>query len=341
LLSKELFDAPLGLPDFPELKSVRAIGMSDPPELAAKLREIFDYTNTFYHQPPHLDITKPAESDFGRYDFILSSEVMEHVPPPVEHSFANLYRLLKPDGFLMLTVPYRIDGKTVEHFPELYEYTLAMLGGRTVLVNRRRDGSIETFENLCFHGGDGSTLEMRVFSEESLTRVLRGAGFRDVHIAAENIPEFGVLHAHAWSLPVIARKAPHSVAVRDIALAYRDARRRLQTIEQQLCTLQSDYQKYAEFHARSQKEMERDLADRTDWARKMESDLEERTRWAHSLEKEIEDALREFHRVQQSEAQAWEKVKALERDVARNQAALDHLRRGLWTRVGRKLGLSD
>ncbi len=341
LLSRELFDAPLALPDFPLLKSVRAAGMSDPPELASPLTKIFDYTNTFYHQPPRLDITQPEGTELGRYDFILSSEVMEHVPGPVEHSFRNLYRMLKPDGFLVLTVPYRIDGKTIEHFTELHEYTLAKLGGRTMLVNRRRDGTVEVFDNLCFHGGDGSTLEMRVFSEESLKDVLIRAGFSDVHIASENVPEFGVLHSDAWSLPLVARKAPHRVAVRDIALAYRDARRRLHTVERQLCSLESDYQKYIEFHQRSQKEMERDLADRTEWARKMESDLEERTKWAHSLEKENEESLREFHRVQASETEAWEKIKALERDLAANQAALDRLRRRLWTRVGRRLGVAE
>jgi SAM-dependent methyltransferase len=164
LLSREMFGVELALPYFPELKSVRGIGMSDPPNLAPRLAEKFDYTNTFYHQAPLLDITNPAESDLGRYDFILSSEVMEHVPPPVEDAFRNLYRLLKPDGLLLLTVPYSIEARTREHFPELFEYALASPGGKTVLVNRRRDGSMEVFENLCFHGGDGSTLEMRVFT---------------------------------------------------------------------------------------------------------------------------------------------------------------------------------
>ena len=80
----------------------------------------FDYTNTFYHQAPRLDINHPAPNDFGRYDFIISSEVMEHVPQPVEKAFENLYRMLKPDGLLVLTVPYTIDGRTIEHFPQLH-----------------------------------------------------------------------------------------------------------------------------------------------------------------------------------------------------------------------------
>ena len=126
---------------------------------------------------------------------------MEHVPPPVERAFMNLNRMLKPDGMLLLTVPYTIDGRTAEHFPELHEYALAAPGGRTVLVNRRRDGSLEVFENLSFHGGDGSTLEMRVFTETSLKETLAAAGFASVHIASEDVPEFGVQHEETWSLP--------------------------------------------------------------------------------------------------------------------------------------------
>src|SRR5579871_1544508 len=95
LLSKEVFGVPLTLPEFPVLKSVRGIGMSDSPDLAARLSEKFDYTNTFYHQAPFFDVSQPDPRDEGRYDFILTSEVMEHVPPPVERSFAALYRMLK------------------------------------------------------------------------------------------------------------------------------------------------------------------------------------------------------------------------------------------------------
>ncbi len=37
-------------------------------------------------------------------------------------------------------------------------------------------GAMEVFEDLCFHGGDGSTLELRVYSEESLKAILAGRG---------------------------------------------------------------------------------------------------------------------------------------------------------------------
>ncbi len=108
-LSNEAFGVPLALPDFPEMKGLRGFGMSDPPSLSSQLEKKFDYTNTFYHQPPTIDITNPPESEWGRYDFIVSSEVMEHVPAPLDKAFANLYRLLKPNGVLLLTVPYGLD----------------------------------------------------------------------------------------------------------------------------------------------------------------------------------------------------------------------------------------
>ena len=118
--------------------------------------------------------------------------------------------MLKPDGLLLLTTPYNLGGKTAEHFPDLYQYTLASPGGRAVLVNRRRDGAIswsKSSENLSLpRCGPGSTLEMRTFTEESLREIFRGAGFESVRFATETWPEFGIAHAGEWSLPMSARK---------------------------------------------------------------------------------------------------------------------------------------
>ena len=272
-MSREIFGVELALPHMPALKNVRGFGMSDPAPLAARIGEKFDYTNTFYHQPPMLDITQPAEEEWGSYDFILSSEVMEHVPPPVEQAFANLYRLLKPNGLLLLTVPYSLEPRTTEHYPDLHEYALAAPGGRTVLVNRRRDGSIEVFENLCFHGGDGSTLEMRVFTEASLKAVLAGAGFDEVHIASENSAEFGVDHAETWSLPMVARKGRFVPPAADIVQSYAAASRRIAQVEKELEIIRGEYTRYIAFHEQSHKEMERLLEERAAWAQGLDREL--------------------------------------------------------------------
>ena len=304
LLSEELFGWQMALPGFPLLKSIRAIGMTDPPELARALAEKFDYANTFYHQAPRLDLTQPDERDFGRYDLILSSEVLEHVPAPVESAFCNLSRLLKPDGLLLFTTPYGLGDPTIEHFPELHEYALATLGGRAVLVNRRRDGSIEIFEDLVFHEGDGSTLEMRKFRQGSLVEILRNAGFTSVHFATENRPEWGVEHAQNWSLPIAARKGSLSVSVREVAGGYVAASRRAARAEHEFAALKGDYERFVAYHDQREAELMRELEKRTQWARGEQES-------AAKLERELEETRSAFNRTQRS----------------------------FWTRVGRKLGL--
>jgi SAM-dependent methyltransferase len=324
LLSEELLGIPMTLAEFPVLKGIRGIGMSDSPELAETLAQKLDYTNTFYHQAPQFDVTKPDPDDFGRYDFILSSEVMEHVPPPVEDSFANLFRLLKPDGLLIMTTPYTLGGKTREHFPDLHDFTLVSLSAKTVLVNRRRDGSIETFEDLVFHGGPGSTVEMRVFTEESLRENLLDAGFSNVRIATENVPEFGVEHAENWSLPIVARKGKFHPPAAEMAREYRNAHRLAVHFEQQLTQLQGEYEGYAAHHEAWHKETTRQLVERYEWGLQLdrekaetERELTARTEWAQSLDREIAD-LRQ-------------RLEAAEAARARFVASK-------WTRLGRRLG---
>ncbi len=288
LLSEEMLGIPMTLTDFPVLKGIRGIGMSDSDELAEKLAQKLDYTNTFYHQAPRFDAMHPDPNDFGRYDFILTSEVMEHVPQPVEQAFVNLFHLLKPDGLLIMTTPYTLGGKTKEHFPELHNFTLASLGEKTVLVNRRRDGSIEVFEDLVFHGGPGSTVEMRVFTEESLRDNLQRAGFSSVRVALEDVPEFGVEHAENWSLPIVARKGTFHPPVAELAREYRKLRHLAAHLENHIAELEGDYQRYVAHHEASHIEATRELAARHEWGSALDRELSARTEWALSLEHQIE-----------------------------------------------------
>jgi SAM-dependent methyltransferase len=324
LLSEELLGLPMTLAEFPVLKGIRGIGMSDSPELAERLAHKLDYTNTFYHQAPRFDVTKPDPNDFGRYDFILSSEVMEHVPPPMEDAFANLFRLLKPDGLLIMTTPYGFGGKTKEHFPELHDFTLALLGAETVLVNRRRDGSIEVFEDLMFHGGPGSTVEMRLFTEEALRENLLGAGFSSVRVASENVPEFGVFHAGNWSLPIVARKGSFHPPTVELAREYRDAHRQAAHLERQLEQLKRDYERYVAHHEAWDKDTTRQLEERHQWGLKLEREKAEfereltaRTEWAQGLDLEIAD---------------------LRQRLEAANAAQNRFEASKWTRLGRRFG---
>jgi len=207
MLSIELFGAARTLPEFPKDKKVRGFGLSDALLYATPLEDKFDYTNTYYDRQPYLDITQPHPEQYGTYDFILSSDVFEHVAIPVERAFQEAFRLLKPHGVLCITVPSSAaDEDTVEYYPDLHEYSIVELGGEHVLVNRKKDKTLEVHQNLEFHGGIGATLVMRQFSQRDMAGKLRGSGFAQVEYLTESVPEFGIVLVGNWSLPLVARK---------------------------------------------------------------------------------------------------------------------------------------
>jgi SAM-dependent methyltransferase len=208
LLSMELFGRGLTAAGFPKLKSIRGMGMTDKPGYASILADKFDYTNTYYDQPPRFDFTARHPELYGTYDFILSADVLEHVAPPVERALEEICLLLKPDGFLAATVPCTPDDALREHFPELHEYRTIRLGESDVLVNRRRDGTLEAREDLVFHEGPGSTLEMRQFGRTGLRSKLLAAGFREVHYLLDDVPDAGILFDSYVSQALLARKQP-------------------------------------------------------------------------------------------------------------------------------------
>jgi SAM-dependent methyltransferase len=163
-------------------RQIAGLGMSDMPQLAGPLARAFAYTNTFLHREPFLDLTALPERAHGSVDFVVCSEVLEHVEPPVERAVAALHRLLRPGGLLVLTTPYSFEPATVEHFPELHDYRIEQGPDGLVLRNRTRAGVEQTFTDLVFHGGYGETLEMRLFAFSHLVALLQDAGFRDVSV---------------------------------------------------------------------------------------------------------------------------------------------------------------
>jgi SAM-dependent methyltransferase len=205
LLSLELFGRSLTLADFPKLRAIRGLGMTDKPGYAEILADKFDYTNTYYDREPRFDFTELHPQLAGTYDFILSSDVLEHIAPPVEHAIEEACRLLKPRGFLAVTVPCIATGMQ-EHFPNLHDYRVVPLGTTSVLVNRRRDGTLEVHDNLAFHGGHGAVLEMRLFAAAELRGALLASGFQEVDFMTSDVPDSGILFDPDVSQPLIARK---------------------------------------------------------------------------------------------------------------------------------------
>jgi SAM-dependent methyltransferase len=205
VLSTELFGKSLAIAEFPRLPGIKGAGMSDWNGYAVRLGKKFGYRNTFYHCEPKLDITSIDRSLEGSLDFLISSDVFEHVNPPVTQAFANARRLLSRDGVMVFTVPYRKSGATVEHFPELHEYRILKESGEYILKNRTATGEEQVYRNLVFHGGPGATLELRSFSEPSLLEEFERAGFGYVKIYDEPCQEFGIVWENDWSLPIASR----------------------------------------------------------------------------------------------------------------------------------------
>jgi len=200
-LSMELFGKSLPLKKFPKRKDIRGFGMSDPGEIGYPLSKCLDYTNTFYDAEPRFDIQSPPVST--AYDFITTSEVFEHVPPPIQKAFNNLARLLKPDGIVIFTTPWEMEGDTIEHYPNLYDWQIVKLQSGYLVVNRTASGQLETFEKPEFHRGPGSVLEMRIFSKSGLLANCEAAGFAVT--MAEDYPAYGIVW-EKWSRGMILRK---------------------------------------------------------------------------------------------------------------------------------------
>lgn len=210
ILTTELFDRSLSISEIKRSRpDIVGIGMSCWDGYALPLAQRLAYTNTYYHQEPRLDITNIPSSMEGTLDFVISSDVFEHVAPPVSVAFENTRKLLKPDGVFIFSVPFTHPGEqqvpTTEHFPDLHTYEIVQDNGVDRLRNTTRDGQIQYFDNLVFHGGPGSTLEMRIFSEWSLLNELSLAGFEDVQIYSGPDLQHGIYWANKWSVPVAAR----------------------------------------------------------------------------------------------------------------------------------------
>ena len=203
-LQERLFNRITPLTELQPRKEILGLGMSDAKTYSQLLRQKFSYINTFYHQEPYLDIMNPDPRFSARFDFVISSDVMEHVCPPVELGFRNLHSLLREGGVLILSTPFVLKGKTVEHFPDLNQFEIVGAGQERRLINTTRDGRTQVFSDLVFHGGKGATLEMRIFSQPELVSLLQASGFVDIRIHEKPFPEWGILYSNLCSLPISA-----------------------------------------------------------------------------------------------------------------------------------------
>jgi SAM-dependent methyltransferase len=335
MLSTELFGDGYLLPDFPRLPAIAGLGLSDQSSYARRLEKKFDYVNTYYDREPRFDIAAAHPERRGTYDFILSSDVFEHVAAPVERAFEEAYNLLKPHGVLCLTAPFSLHERTVERFPDLHHHAVVDLSGSLVLINRNKQGALEIRDDLIFHGGAGDghgpALEMRLFSQRDLQAKLLEAGFQSIVFQTEAVPRFGIAFTGTWSLPLVARKdefffdkravgqfaSEYDTRMKDLAkarAAYDEAIDRLTQRDRQVDRLDAELAERGGWALRVQEELDearRHLA-------RSQAEFEERTRWALQLQREAE---------------------AETRTAAELRAQLDAVSDSRWVKLGNRFGI--
>lgn len=209
LLTKMLYNEAKILTKVPINRNIKGLGISDS-SWSELCSEKYDYINTSHNKEPKLDIYEKKDVDkYINYDFIICSDIFQFISPypNLQLAFNNLYTMLKPNGFIVFSVPF-IYGKHIEYYPNLYEYKIIERDDEKVLVNTTIDKKIEYFEDLKFHGQNHTKLEKRMFTKSSLIKYFYDAGFIDIefHEPDEDMNKYGIFWDNICSLIITARK---------------------------------------------------------------------------------------------------------------------------------------
>jgi SAM-dependent methyltransferase len=179
-----------GLPVFswPSRKDLVILESSARGPHPVMLADKFDYYGTEFN-PEKIASAPRSYADFqslhyadGTFDLVIASDVFEHIRDD-HKAFREIYRVLKPGGSLILTVPYNHDQPA---------------------TIQRVDTAGKTDVHLLepeYHGGGGQTLAYRNYGRDLLS-LIRGAGFSvarlDLEVPAEGItPQTVIVGAKA------------------------------------------------------------------------------------------------------------------------------------------------
>jgi hypothetical protein len=127
-------------------------------------------------------------------NFVSCSDVLEHVPYPVDSALTGLRSILtRPSGFAVISVPNSNRAETWEYYPNLANFEVCDDGK---VSWSDRNGCSYVDDEPEFHGGGGQTLTFREWSLDDLSTRLLQAGFSSVtsysHDDGLGVPEIDV-----------------------------------------------------------------------------------------------------------------------------------------------------
>ncbi len=189
-----------------EQRDITGVGLSDPEVLADALTKAFSYKNSFYYQQPRLDICSPSPQWIGTADFLTSSDIFDLVSNPVSKAFSGAYQVLKPNGLLVLTVPFDDRPVTTEYFPGVVESKAITFNGEWLLIGKTTSGQFQIYRDVTVRTDPHASVAMRFFGLSDLLRDLLHAGFSEIHVHAEAVPDYGIFPPHGQGLPITAWK---------------------------------------------------------------------------------------------------------------------------------------
>jgi SAM-dependent methyltransferase len=164
---------------WPSNKSVKILESSARGSYPVMFAEKFDYYAVEYdpariaegkHPREYADFQKLHYAD-ATFDLVVASDVFEHVRKD-ENGYREIYRVLKPGGSFIITVPYDHDRPTT-----------------TVRVDTSGEKDVHLLEPE-YHGGGGHTLTYRNYGR-ALLSLLHRVGYSVGHIALE-VPSHGI-----------------------------------------------------------------------------------------------------------------------------------------------------
>ena len=167
----------------PDLSRV-GLGISDDWKIATALARLFQYTNSYLHQFPTVDLLSPPQECFEYFEFISCSDVLEHTQPPRERPLRGMYNMLKPGGFVVISVPLRLGVDFKEFYPGLVDWEVR----DNSVIWRDSESRSHQDDSPEFHGGQGLTLAFRQWTEETLIDDLKTIGF--VEMTSIEVPIF-------------------------------------------------------------------------------------------------------------------------------------------------------